>query len=139
MSTVFRDFYLELDHISTDFGVDSSSRFPRARTHAHRQTNLQTQLTPLTPRRARPPARVMKWNVDKLIFHDANTDTDIDSPNTATILRLDPREEVGAGVDVVECELYPRRQVVEPWVEWSVASARACVSVCLSVLFVCIA
>ena len=49
----------------------------------------------------------------KLAFHDADTDTDIDSPITATILRVrhtlfpreDPREDVRVGVGVVEFQL----------------------------------
>ena len=54
------------------------------------------------------------WCCGKLKFHDADTytDTDTDSPNTATILRLTHAiysrgscEDVRVGVGVVECQL----------------------------------
>jgi len=50
----------------------------------------------------------------KVAFHGADTDSDTDSPDTsihpyvryARFLRDDPRDEVGVGVGVVECQLY---------------------------------
>ena len=43
----------------------------------------------------------LKTKTNKLAFHDANTDTDIDSPNTATILR--PTHAISSRGSLREC------------------------------------